>query len=154
MLIGAVLFLTWLVLLVRYPAKALPLSLAAVLGVALIAVWVLWEERGEEHRFARLDIQLTYAPQTCPADRPLEIRVRNGDDAVLRDFAWQVQAFRPGDTINLAQPSYDHPRYLGPSELQPGTQWQDCLALPPIRQGYRAQSLEFRAANLRGKFVD
>lgn len=154
MLIGTILILTWLILLLRYPAKALPLSLAAVLGLALIALWVLWEERGTERRFSRLDIQLTYAPQSCPADRPLSIRVRNGSDAVLRDLAWQVQAFRPGDTINLAQPSYEHPRYLGPSELQPGAQWQDCLVLPPIRQGYRARSLEFRATHLRGTFVD
>jgi hypothetical protein len=154
MLIGAILILTWFILLVRYPAKALPLSLSAVLGVALIALWVLWEEQGEERRFARLDIQLSYSPQGCPADRPLAIQVRNGGDATLRDFAWQVQAFRPGDTINLAQPSYDRPRYLGPAELQPGAQWQDCLPLPPIRQGYRPQSLEFRAAGLRGKFVD
>ncbi|WP_044871910.1 hypothetical protein [Pseudomonas sp. LFM046] len=154
MLIGAILVLTWLVLLLRYPAKALPLSLAAVFGVALIALWVLWEEQDEKSRFARLDIQLRYDPQACPADRPLAMNIRNGGDAVLRDFAWQVQAFRPGDTINLAQPSYDRPRYLGPAELHPGAQWQDCLALPPIRQGYRAQSLEFRAANMRGTFVD
>ncbi len=154
MLIGAILALTWLILLLRYPAKALPLSLAAVFGVGLIALWVLWEERSVERRFARLEIQLSYSPQDCPADRPLAIQVRNGGDATLRDFAWQVQAFRPGDTINLAQPSYDHPRYLGPAELQPGARWQDCLPLPPIRQGYRAQSLEFRAANLHGKFVD
>ena len=153
MLIGIVLILTWLILLLRYPAKALPISMAAVAGLGLVAAWVLWQERAEERRFARLEIQLRLDDR-CPADRPLAISVRNGADAVLRDFAWQLQAFRPGDAINLAQPSYDHPRYLGPTELQPGAQWQDCLALPPIRQGYRPQSLEFRAAGLRGKFVD
>ena len=31
MIIGALLILTWLVLLLRYPAKALPISLAAML---------------------------------------------------------------------------------------------------------------------------
>lgn len=35
MLIGALLILTWLVLLLRYPAKALPISLAAV-------AWAWW----------------------------------------------------------------------------------------------------------------
>ncbi|WP_375737459.1 multidrug transporter [Pseudomonas boanensis] len=154
MLIGAILVLTWLILLIRYPTKALPLSLAAVCGVALIAGWVLWQEKGEERRFSHLEISLTYSPAECPADRPLAIQVRNGSSATLRDFAWQVQAFRPDDTINLVQPSYDHPRYLGPTELQAGAQWRNCIPLPPIRQGYRPQSLEFRAANLRGKFVD
>ncbi|MDT4857073.1 hypothetical protein FQZ97_914850 [compost metagenome] len=153
MLIGIVLILTWLILLLRYPAKALPLSMAAVAGLGLVAFWVLWEEQVEERRFSRVEVQLRLDPQ-CPADRPLAISVRNGADAVLRDFAWQVQAFRPDDTINLAQASYDRPRYLGPAELQPGAQWQNCLPLPPIRQGYRPQSLEFRASDLRGTFVD
>ncbi|WP_271410968.1 multidrug transporter [Pseudomonas sp. Q1-7] len=154
MLIGIVLILTWLILLLRYPAKALPLSMAAVAGLGLVAAWVLWQESIEENRFARLEIQLRLDPEQCPADRPLAITLRNGTDAVLQNFAWQVQAMRPGDTINLAQASYDRPRYLGPAELQPGASWQDCLPLPPIRQGYRAQSLEFRAADLRGTFVD
>ena len=42
MLIGALLILTWLVLLLRYPAKALPISLSAVLGLGLVALWVVW----------------------------------------------------------------------------------------------------------------
>ncbi|MNF45130.1 hypothetical protein D3C85_515200 [compost metagenome] len=153
MLIGVVLILTWLILLLRYPAKALPLSMAAVAGLGLVGLWVVWQEQVEERRFARLEIRLQLDPQ-CPADRPLAISVRNGADAVLRDFAWQIRAMRPDDTINLAQASYDRPRYLGPSEIQPGAEWRDCLPLPAIRQGYRAQSLEFRAADLRGTFVD
>ncbi|BAN46908.1 hypothetical protein [Metapseudomonas resinovorans] len=153
MLIGLVLILTWVILLLRYPAKALPLSMVAVAGLGLVASWVFWQERVEQRRFARLEIQLRLDSQ-CPADRPLAISVRNGADAVLRDFAWQVQAFRPGDDINLARPSYDRPRYLGPTDIQPGATWSDCLPPPPIRQGYRAQSLEFRAADLRGTFVD
>ncbi|BAU72792.1 hypothetical protein [Metapseudomonas furukawaii] len=153
MLIGIVLILTWLILLLRYPAKALPLSMAAVTGLGLVAAWVLWQERVEERRFARLEIQLRL-DDTCPADRPLAIVVHNGADAVLQDFAWQLQATRPGDTIDLVQPSYEHPRYLGPREIQPGADWRDCLPLPPIRQGYRARSLEFRASDLRGTFVD
>ncbi|MGV8520666.1 multidrug transporter, partial [Pseudomonas aeruginosa] len=37
MLIGALLVLTWVILLVRYPAKALPVSLAALAGLGLVA---------------------------------------------------------------------------------------------------------------------
>ena len=35
MIIGAVLLFTWLILLLRYPAKALPVSLAAAIGLAI-----------------------------------------------------------------------------------------------------------------------
>ena len=40
MLIGVLLIITWLVLLLRYPAKALPVSLAAVFGLAVVAASV------------------------------------------------------------------------------------------------------------------
>ncbi len=43
MFIGVLLIITWLVLLLRYPAKALPVSLAAVLGLAIVAPrWRSW----------------------------------------------------------------------------------------------------------------
>ena len=37
MLIGALLIATWVILLVRYPLRALPISLGAVLGLGLVA---------------------------------------------------------------------------------------------------------------------
>lgn len=37
MLIGILLILTWLILLLRYPAKALPVSLAAAAGLGIVA---------------------------------------------------------------------------------------------------------------------
>ncbi|MER8124958.1 multidrug transporter, partial [Acinetobacter baumannii] len=67
MIIGAFLILTWLVLLLRYPAKALPISLAAVLGLGLVALWVVWQDQREASQLARLDLRLTYAPEHCPA---------------------------------------------------------------------------------------
>ena len=59
MLIGALLILTWLVLLVRYPLRAVPISLGAVLGLALVAGWVLWQEHREQ-LLSRLEIRLTH----------------------------------------------------------------------------------------------
>ena len=37
MFIGVLLVITWLILLLRYPAKALPVSLAAAFGLGLVA---------------------------------------------------------------------------------------------------------------------
>jgi hypothetical protein len=38
--------------------------------------------------------------------------------------------------------------------LQAGATWDDCLPTPPLRPGYRAQTLEFRAEHLQGSFSD
>ena len=48
----------------------------------------------------------------------------------------------------------DPQRYRGPGELQAGASWEDCLPMPPLRPGYRPQTLEFRAEHLQGSFSD
>lgn len=154
MLIGVVLIITWLILLLRYPAKALPVSLAAFVGLGLVAAWVLWQENRETRQLARLDLQIAYAPEHCPADRPLLLKIRNGNDAPLTELRWRIAAYAPGDSINLADNLYSSPRYRGPGDLQPGADWQDCLPIPPLRPGYRPHTLEFRAERLQGSFAN
>ena len=152
MLIGVLLVITWLILLLRYPAKALPVSLAAFIGLGLVAAWVLWQESRETRQLERLELRISYAPEQCPADRPLSLNMKNNNDVPLIELRWRVAAYAPGDTINLADSPYDAPRYRGPGELQAGADWQDCLPLPPLRPGYRPQTLAFRAERLHGSF--
>lgn len=154
MLIGAVLILSWLVLLLRYPAKALPVSMAAAAGLGIVALCVIWQDNRENRQLERLQLRLDYAPQQCPAGRPLLVLIDNGNDIPLTELRWEVAAYAPGDSVNLAENSYETPRYRGPGELQPHSQWQDCLPLPPLRPGYRPQTLEFRAEHLQGSFSD
>lgn len=154
MIIGALLILTWLVLLLRYPAKALVISLAAVCGLGLVAAWVAWQDHREATQLARLALRLHYAPDQCPADRALRVEMKNDNDVPLVALRWQVAAYAPGDTINLAENTYDSPRYQGPGQLQPGAAWADCLPLPPVRAGYRVQTLTFRAEQVQGRFAD
>ena len=152
MLIGVLLIITWLVLLLRYPAKALPVSLAAVAGLAIVAASVAWLDHREAQQLARLELRMVYAPDQCPPDRPLSLTLRNSNDVPLLELGWRVAAYAPGDSVNLADNLYTAPRYRGPGELLAGGVWQDCLPLPPLRAGYRAQTLEFRAERLHGKF--
>ena len=152
MLFGAILLLSWLILLIRYPSKALPISLAALIGLGLVASWVLWQESRETRHLAHLQFRLVYDPQNCPANRPLALTLKNGSSAALLELRWQIAAYRPGDSVNLAERLYESPRYSGPGELLPGATWQDCLPLPTLRSGYRASTLEFRAERLQGSF--
>ena len=83
MLIGAVLILTWLILLLRYPAKALPVSLAAAVGLGLVAAWVVWEDSRDTRRLERLEVRLNYAPEQCPVGKPLLVLINNGNKVPL-----------------------------------------------------------------------
>ena len=152
MLIGAILVLSWLILLIRYPSKALPVSLTALVGLGLVASWVLWQESRDTHDLARLELRLDYTPERCPADRPLALTLKNRSDAALLELQWQIAAYRPGDSVNLAERLYETPHYSGPGELLSGEGWQTCLPVPTLRSGYRASTLEFRAERLQGRF--
>lgn len=152
MLFGAILLLSWLILLIRYPTKALPISLGALIGLGLVASWVLWQESRENRHLAHLELRLDYAPERCPADRPLALNLKNGSEAALLELHWQIAAYRPGDSANLAERLYETPHFSGPGELLPGDDWQACLPLPTLRSGYRAKTLEFRAERLQGSF--
>ncbi|WP_300725790.1 multidrug transporter [Pseudomonas sp.] len=154
MIIGALLIITWLILLLRYPAKALPVSMAALIGLAIVTAVVVWQDHREAQQLARLELRLAYAPDQCPADRPLHLTLRNGNDVPLTELSWRVAAYAPGDTVNLADTAYTAPHYRGPGELQSAAEWQDCLPLPSIRAGYRPHSLEFRAERLQGHFAN
>jgi uncharacterized protein (DUF58 family) len=152
MLIGILLIVSWLILLLRYPAKALSVSLAALLGLGLVAAWVLWQDSLETRQLDRLQLRLSYSPEQCPPDRPLRVEIHNGNDVPLLTLRWRVAAYRPGDTVNLADNVYAAPRYRGPGELKAGGDWQDCLPAPPLRPGYRPETVEFRAEHLQGSF--
>lgn len=152
MLIGILLILTWLILLLRYPAKALPVSLVAAVALGIVATLVIWQDNRETRQLERLDLRLVYAPQSCPADRPLQVSLTNTNPVPLLDLRWRVAVYVPGDTVNLADNTYTSARYRGPNELQPDATWQECLPLPVLRSGYRAQTLEFRAEHLQGNF--
>ena len=152
MFIGVALIITWLVLLLRYPSKALPVSLAALCGLGLVALWVYWLDSREAQQLARLDMLIRYAPQHCPADRPLHLVMKNDNSVPLVELRWRIAAYAPGDTVNLAENLYAAPRYRGPGQLQAGATWEDCLPMPPLRPGYRPQTLEFRAERLQGNF--
>ncbi|SDT17629.1 multidrug transporter [Pseudomonas oryzae] len=151
MLIGALLTLSWLALLIRYPARAVPLSLAAVFALGLVALLLLWQEQRQRQRLERLELTLAL-DAVCPADRPLRARLHNGSDAALHDLRWQVGAYQRGDSINLADSRYDSPHYRAPHTVLAGRDWTECLPLPPLRPGYRAAGLEFRAVRLEGRF--
>ncbi|MBF3360069.1 multidrug transporter, partial [Pseudomonas aeruginosa] len=115
MLIGALLVLTWVILLVRYPAKALPVSLAALAGLGLVAAWVIWQDNDESRHLQRQELRLSYAPERCPVDRPLAVELKNGSDRPLLELRWRIAAYRPGDSVNLADTSFDSPRYRAPN---------------------------------------
>ncbi|MGK7460362.1 hypothetical protein ACSRCL_22580, partial [Salmonella enterica] len=79
----------------------------------------------------------SYAPERCPVDRPLAVELKNGSDRPLLELRWRIAAYRPGDSVNLADTSFDSPRYRAPNALLGGDSWHDCLPLPPLRPGYR-----------------
>lgn len=119
-----------------------------------MAAIVIWQDSRETRQLEQLDIRLVYAPQQCPTDRPLHVSITNRNKASLLELRWRIAAYASGDTVNLADNTYTSARYRGPGELQADGNWQDCVPVPVLRNGYRPQTLEFRAEHLQGSFSD
>lgn len=152
MLIGALLVLVWVILLVRFPARALPISLLAVLALGLVAAWTAWRDYQLDRRLATIEVSMALAADRCPPGQPLLAVIHNRTDAPLASLRWRIGAYAPGAATNLVQPGYDWPRYAPSSALPPGERWQSCMAVPDLRPGFRASTLAFRAERLEGRF--
>lgn len=153
MLVGILLALSWLVLLLRYPSRALGISAMALCGLLIIVAGVAWQDWRESRWLTRVTIQLQHHPELCPPNTPLQTHLHNGSPHPLEKLHWQVTAHLPGSTINIAQLQFHSPHYQLSSPLLPNQHWQGCLPLPTLRPGYRPKSLIFTATQLEARFV-
>ena len=153
MLPPALIPLTWLALLLRYPKRTLMIGVPLLAILSSIAAWLIIDERRTHRQLDQLDIHLSYAPEQCPPDTPLSVQLSNNTSHALQDLHWRIAAYRPGENINLVETLFTQARYSGSSPLVAGAQWQKCLPLPSLRAGYRASTLEFYAERRQGRFV-
>lgn len=145
--------LTWLALLFKYPKRTLAVALPLLCILLGLAAWVQWQEKSNEELLAQLQMSIEYAPQQCPADLPLLVRIDNTSERALESLSWRIAAYRPGERVNLVEERYNNPSYGDDTPLAAGQHWEHCLPLPQLRSGYRATSLEFRIENRKGRFL-
>lgn len=153
MLPPALIPITWIALLLRYPKRTLAIGVPVLAVLGSIAGWLILDERNNQQLLDRLDIQISYAPQQCPPDTPLHVKLSNNTNKSLKDLQWRIAAYRPGENINLVETLFTEARYSSSSPLAPAAQWQTCLPMPSLRAGYRASTLEFRIERRQGHFV-
>lgn len=152
MLPPALIPLTWLALLLRYPKRTLMIGAPLVLLLAGVTAWLLLDGRYNQRLLDHLDMQISYAPEQCPVNQPLLVQLRNNTDYSLKNLQWRIAAYRPGENINLVATLFTEARYTSSSPLVSGAQWQTCLPLPNLRAGYRASTVEFRVERRQGNF--
>ena len=111
---------------------------------------MIWQDNDESRHLQRQELRLSYAPERCPVDRPLAVELKNGSDRPLLELRWRIAA-APATASTWPTPA-STARYRAPNALLGGDSWHDCLPLPPLRPGYRASTLEFRAERLDGRF--
>ena len=151
MLFAIVLLLTWLILLIRYPRHALPILLLAAFSIGVLALAVAWSEARHAKQLKRVSLTLTYAPQRCPAQTPLELTLHNTSDYALSEVRFKVTAFAPEVSANLIQSGYAELCLPSSQRIDQGAHISTCLALPPLRPGYRPSGVSFAAQDLKAR---
>lgn len=149
---GIVLFLIWLVLLLRFPRVMLPVSgVLAAVGLLLGAVMgvLQWQQ---SQRIEQLSVNLQYQPADCPFGKPLAAVVHNHGEQTARNISWQLWAYQQGYNSNLLDVGSSGQRFTLPGELAAGAQTRACYSIPRLRSGYQEAELLYRADTLRADF--
>ena len=84
---------------------------AAAIGLGFVAMWVVWLDNREIKQLARLELRIAYAPEHCPADRPLQLKMNTGNHVPLTELRWRLAPSAPGATVNLADNQSHAPRH-------------------------------------------
>ena len=87
----------------------------AVLGLALVAGWVLWQEHREEQLLSRLEIRLTPRPAALPGRSAAACATGQPHGQEAAESVMEVAAYSPGSRTNLARRAYDAPPTKGPA---------------------------------------
>lgn len=152
MIFALVFIVTWLILLLRYPRHALPLLLLAVVGMALLTAAVVWQEQRLSAQLNALSLELSYNEQDCPLSSPLALKLTNTSQHPLTELGFKVSAFAPKVSANLIQSGYAQYRVPFAQALAPAQSMTTCLALPALRPGYSASTVQFVATQRQGRF--
>lgn len=140
-------------LLFRYPKQTI-IILCVLLGVFIsLATAVALQQNKTVQALNELLLTIDYQPEQCGKQTPLAVTLHNTHKHSLSQLSWSIAAYRPNSTLNVAQPVHPNPRYSAEQLLAPNAQWSTCLEVPPLRAGYSAASLVFKAENRNGKFL-
>lgn len=150
--LGIILLLVWLILLFRYPRIMLPASGVVLALALLLAAFVGIRQWQNTQHLEQLHIGIEYQPEACDFGKPLRVVIENRSGLIARDIRWQLHASQPGQQRNLLDTSIGA-EYRAGGPLEPGEQWQRCFSVPPLRSGYRAPDLRYRATNLDARFT-
>lgn len=150
--LGIVLLLVWLVLLVRFPRVMLPVSgVLAGLGL-LLALFVVGRQWLDDRHTDQLLVQISYAPESCDFGRPLQVAIENQSGRTASNIHWRLHATQPGFNTNLLDLNTTDATFRLDQALEPGESWIRCYRVPPLRSGFRAPDLNYRAEGIRADF--
>lgn len=152
--LAILLLLVWLVLVVRFPRVMLPVSGILIALSVLLAIGVGVRQWHIERQTSKVDISIRHAPDSCDFGKPLAVTIENRSKRTANRVSWHLKALQPGFNTNLVDVGVSANIYQVSDALPAGAQWQGCYSVPRLRSGYRADDLEYHAAQVRADFSD
>ena len=111
--------------------KVWPKGLWFVLTAAVVlAGGVLYWQKQTETQLERIVLNVAYAPDRCPSDRPLHVSFHNtAEQPVFRIF-FSIHARVPGYSSEVTP--YTYKQFTSEKILQPDERYDACYAVPPL----------------------
>lgn len=142
--------------LVQYPKKTLQIgcAAAALLVCGVVAMWYFFEARPNRILTERLEkvlVAVRYAPETCTAEAPLSVAIKNTGRETVAKITWSIQVFRPGYSSNIAEYSSG---YSSDRILARGESFQMCVPVPSLNSDARLLDRAGLTYEVYGKWVE
>ena len=146
-IIGLLAFFGFLFFLIKFPRQILT-GIGIIIGGITLLIFIFIYLPGQNKKMLQEKIVVTvsYDTTTCGTGYPLFIFINNSSNRTISKVTWNVDAYQPGYSTNLAGYNND---YYCDKILKPGERWTLCYIVPSSlkAEGKPIGMLEYRISN-------
>jgi hypothetical protein len=147
-------FLVLVFFLYRHPRTTLKV-IGVVVAVLLVAGAVIYYYQLNSpstymDRDSHVWVTVSYDATACSKDHPLRVIISNRADAALEKIEWQMAAFVPGRSSNIAP--YQSAPYMSDHIIEPNKMITLCYNTPPLNEPQEPSRLRWEATSRHTSF--
>jgi hypothetical protein len=141
-----------LALFIFFTKKMFVLVGVLVIVGATFGAYLYYEEHMEDLAESAVSLTVKYSVDECSEEFPLRVFIGNTSERIVHSVEWDVTAFKPGFSTNLAESSYHG--YSQDKILAPTEGWSICFSTPRLKNSVEDVSkLNYAIKNKRVVFT-
>jgi len=139
------------ILLIMFPKQIGVLIAVLLVLLGAIFLYIKLDQDAKKAEKDAVSIEITYGSPACAKEYPLAVNFKNGSKKTVSRIKWNVAAYKPGYSGNVAiygsySSSYDTP-YESDRILEPNQSFGLCYTAPPLKDNASREQVRWEAIN-------